>query len=59
MNFLPIIQIAAITGIWGISFLLFLFPSAIAALMAPASPTQKKLVASVTCIIFIAALAFA
>ncbi len=30
MSFLPIIQIVSITGIWGISFLLALFPSTIA-----------------------------
>jgi len=35
MNCLPIIQIASITGIWSISFLVFLFPSTIAALLAP------------------------
>ncbi|MBV9494097.1 MAG: hypothetical protein JOZ54_07610 [Acidobacteria bacterium] len=34
MNFLPILQIAAITGIWGITFALFAFSAAIATLLA-------------------------
>jgi apolipoprotein N-acyltransferase len=59
MDFLSVIQIAAVTGIWGISFLLFLFPAAIAALTAPASTArQKKLLALVVCTIFAAALGF-
>ncbi len=35
MDCLPLIQIASITGIWGISFLVFLFPSRIALMLAP------------------------
>jgi apolipoprotein N-acyltransferase len=35
MNCLPLIQIASITGIWSISFIVLLFPSVIAALLAP------------------------
>src|SRR6476620_6422908 len=31
MNFLPVVQIAAITGLWGISFVVFLFAAAVAA----------------------------
>jgi apolipoprotein N-acyltransferase len=30
MNFLPILQVASLTGIWGIGFCLFLFPVAVA-----------------------------
>jgi len=41
MNFLPIIQVASIAGVWGIVFLLFLFPSSIAALLTY-SPRDKK-----------------
>lgn len=33
MNFLPILQIASVTGIWGIVFCLFLFPASVAALL--------------------------
>jgi len=32
MNFLPILQIASVTGIWGISFCVLLFPATIAAI---------------------------
>ncbi|HTV14621.1 MAG TPA: nitrilase-related carbon-nitrogen hydrolase [Acidobacteriaceae bacterium] len=35
MECLPILQIASITGIWAISFLVFLFPSTLAALEGP------------------------
>ena len=41
MNFLPIIQVASIAGVWGIVFLLFLFPSSVAALLTY-SPRDKK-----------------
>jgi apolipoprotein N-acyltransferase len=41
MDCLPILQIASLTGIWSISFLLFLFSSAIAALTAPTSRATK------------------
>ena len=36
MNFLPLIQIASITGIWGISFIVFLFGGTIATLLSGA-----------------------
>jgi apolipoprotein N-acyltransferase len=35
MDFLPVIQIASVTGIWAISFTVFLFAGTIAALTAP------------------------
>ncbi len=35
MNSLPLIQIASITGIWSITFIVFLFPSTVAVLLAP------------------------
>jgi apolipoprotein N-acyltransferase len=35
MNCLPVLQIVSITGIWAVSFLVFLFPSTLAALLAP------------------------
>lgn len=49
MNFLPVVQIASLTGIWGISFCLFLFSTAIAVLLVePGSRSHKaKLAASV------------
>ena len=45
MDFLPIIQIASITGIWGISFIVFLFAGTIAALLSgagKASATARR-----------------
>ncbi len=54
MDFLPAVQIASITGIWGIAFLLFLFPAAIAVLYAPGTVTKKRNVAVVAfCILAI------
>jgi apolipoprotein N-acyltransferase len=35
MSALPVLQLAAVTGMWGISFLLFLFPAAITVLFSP------------------------
>ncbi len=34
INCLPVIQIASVTGLWGISFIVFLFASAVAALLS-------------------------
>ena len=58
MSFLPIIQVASIAGVWGIVFLLFLFPSSIAALLTY-SPRDKKwnsFAAAIT-LIFVAVIA--
>ena len=41
MNFLPIVQIASVTGIWGISFCMFLFAATIAALFSAGSASAK------------------
>ena len=41
MNFLPILQIASVTGIWGISFTIFLFASTAAVLLVPGSRREK------------------
>jgi apolipoprotein N-acyltransferase len=58
MNCLPVIQIAAITGIWGISFIVFLFAAAVAALLSGAGgPWQRRAVAIavgfVVCTVFV------
>ena len=59
MNFLPILQIASIAGIWGISFCVMWFPAAIAALfVVPAQARQKKLLAVSVGIFFLAVLIF-
>jgi apolipoprotein N-acyltransferase len=47
MDVVPVIQVAAITGIWGISFLLLLIPSALAVWSAPQIAARKKSTAAV------------
>jgi apolipoprotein N-acyltransferase len=42
MNCLPVIQIAAITGPWGISFIVFLFAGAVAALLSGAGERWQR-----------------
>ena len=42
MSALPVLQLASVTGVWGISFLLCLFPATIAALLAIESSVQRK-----------------
>lgn len=41
MNFLPIVQIASVTGIWGISFCIFLFGAVVAAVCGNNAGTGK------------------
>jgi apolipoprotein N-acyltransferase len=57
MDFLPILQIASITGIWAISFAVFLFSSAIAALAAPSSK-QKPIVALLATVFYVIAFGY-
>jgi apolipoprotein N-acyltransferase len=58
MDFLPILQIASITGIWGIDFVLLLFPSAVAVLFLSGTAVQKRNVAVVAGAILVATLGF-
>jgi apolipoprotein N-acyltransferase len=58
MNCLPIIQVASITGLWGISFIVFLFAGTIAALLSGAGkPWQRRAltiaVGAVICALFL------
>jgi apolipoprotein N-acyltransferase len=59
---LPLIQIASITGIWSISFLVFLFPSRVAVMLGPTSEPvsqyNSKLTLALTAAIFIAAFGY-
>ena len=49
MDALPVIQIAAVTGLWGIGFLLLLLPAALAMQMSPAvSRRARAAVAAIT-----------
>lgn len=58
MDFVPVLQIASLTGIWGIGFLLFLFPAAIAVLFLPGTGVQKRRAAMVAGVILGAALGY-
>jgi apolipoprotein N-acyltransferase len=59
MNFLPVIQIAAITGLWAISFIVFLFAGAAAALLSGAGkPWQRRMLAIAVGFVVCAVLVF-
>jgi apolipoprotein N-acyltransferase len=59
MDCLPVIQIAAITGIWGISFIVFLFAAAAATLLSGAGKTSHRgLLAVTTGLVVLAVLVF-
>jgi apolipoprotein N-acyltransferase len=59
MSFLPVIQIAAITGLWGISFIVFLFAGAAAALLSGAGkPWQRRMLAIAVGFVVCAVLVF-
>ena len=59
MNFLPILQIASVTGIWGISFCVLLFPATIAAIcVVPGRARTKKLLAVSVGVFLLAVLGF-
>ena len=58
MNCLAVIQIAAITGLWGISFVVFLFAGAVAALLSGAGKRWQRralavAVGFVVCAVFV------
>ena len=48
MDFLPLVQIASITGIWGISFIVFLFAGGVAALLSGAGNRSRRTALAVT-----------
>jgi apolipoprotein N-acyltransferase len=59
MNCLPVIQIASITGLWGISFIVFLFAGAVAALLSGAGePWQRRALAITVGFVVCAVLVF-
>jgi apolipoprotein N-acyltransferase len=58
MDCLPIIQIASITGIWGVSFIVFLFAGTLAVLLSGAGNPRNRLllaiaVAAFICVVFV------
>lgn len=66
MNFLPVLQLASVTGIWGISFCVFLFASTVSALWSGSSDhdsndrstNEKRTLASAVALFFVAVLDF-
>ncbi len=59
MDALAIIQVAAVTGIWGIGFVVLLVPTALAVQMAPqATPRGRVAVAAVTALLLIAVVGY-
>ena len=48
MDFLPLIQIASVTGLWGISFVVFLFAATVAALSSSAGNLSRRSALAVT-----------
>jgi Apolipoprotein N-acyltransferase len=59
MDALPIIQIAAVTGIWGIGFLVLLLPAAIAVQTAHQAPKRSRMTAAaVAAVLIVAAFAY-
>jgi apolipoprotein N-acyltransferase len=58
MHFLPILQLAAITGIWGISFCMFLFASTVSVLLSGNDRKGKRNLAVTLAIFFAIVLGF-
>ena len=59
MNCLPVIQIASVTGLWGISFVVFLFAGTTAALLSGAGkPRERRALVVVAGLVVCAELAF-
>ena len=56
MDCLPIIQIASITGIWGLSFIVFLFAGTIAVLLSGAGKPQQRRALAITVGVVVCAL---
>jgi apolipoprotein N-acyltransferase len=59
MNALPVIQVAAITGLWGISFLVLLLPAGIATQAVPQTSRRSRVTTmAVTLALLVAALIY-
>jgi apolipoprotein N-acyltransferase len=52
MNFLPVLQLASVTGIWGISFCLLLFPATLAAMLGSYGTRHKRWLAGAALLFF-------
>jgi len=59
MDALPVIQVAAVTGLWGISFLVLLGPAALAAVLTPTTPRRgRSMAAGIASLLVAASLGF-
>lgn len=59
MDALPILQLAALTGNWGISFLLLLLPAALALQLAPGVAKRARIrIATITAVLLLAAIGY-
>ena len=59
LDALPVIQIAAVTGIWGIGFLVLLLPATVAVQTAPqASKRGRVMAAAIAAVLIVATLAY-
>jgi len=54
MDALPVIQIAALTGLWGIDFIVWLLPSALAVAGAPLADKRRRMTAATVGIVLVA-----
>lgn len=55
MDALPVLQVAAVTGLWGISFLVLLVPTAIALLLTTQAAAPGRIIVAVSAAIVLAA----
>ena len=59
MDFLPLLQVASVTGLWGITFCVFFFASAVAALLVgQAGIAQKRKFAAAAGMFFVVVMMF-
>src|SRR5208337_1572849 len=57
MDFLPVLQVTSLVGIWGISFCLFLLPATIAAVLSRQGSALERTRLAIAVAVFLAAVA--
>jgi apolipoprotein N-acyltransferase len=55
MDALPVIQIAALTGLWGVAFLMLLLPSALAVALLPGPSLRRRALVGAAALLLVAA----
>lgn len=55
MDALPVIQIAALTGLWGVAFLMLLLPSALAVALLPGPSLMRRMLVGAAAVLLVAA----